>query len=74
MTSIKLTDLTLIRRLIALKNGDAYFSSTVETAWARLKDLLSQAMEIYIPKSDTNLNTDLSGLLLNYNIINYCTI
>ena len=40
-----------LNRYIALKNGDAHFYSTnIETAWARLKDLLTQAMEIYIPK------------------------
>ena len=38
-------------RFITLKNGDAhYYSTNVETVWVRLKDLLSQAMEVYIPK------------------------
>ena len=51
-----------LNRCIALKNGDAHFYSTdVETAWVRLKDLLFNAMNIYIQKSNTNLKKGLSG-------------
>ena len=38
-------------------------------AWARLKNLLFNAMYMYIQKSNTNLKIGLIGLLLKYSII-----
>ena len=59
-----------IDRFIVLKNGDAHFYSIdVEIAWARLKDLMFNAMNIYIPKNNIVLKIGLSGLLLKYSII-----
>ena len=47
-----------LNQFIAMNTGDTcFYSDDIETAWSRLKDILCQSMDMFIPKKQQHLSS-----------------